>query len=89
MNDILMDARFQIARAYQSGGAVAALAAVGAGSIRLYRHVVNDCLTWRSVFKTLLQVSINLRLVNVFGRPTVRTAIYAGPTFYNDLAEAA
>ena len=89
MQSVILDVRYQIARALHSGGPEAALAAVGAGSIRLCRHVIDGALTWEAAFKALLQVSVNLKLVNCFGRRAVRAAIYAGPTFYDELAEAA
>ena len=78
-----------VCRALATGGPDAALAAVAAGSVRLCRLVNDGGLLWSVVFKTLLQVSINLQLVNVFGRRVVRWAIYTGPAFYSDIAEAA
>lgn len=86
---LLLDCRFDIATALYAGGASSALAAVAAGSIHLSQHVVTGSLTWKTAFKILLEASVNLRLVNHFGRRAVRTALYAGPRFYNALAEAA
>lgn len=86
---ILRDARFQVCRAFYESGPEAALAAVAAGSVRLAHHVVAGDLIWRHAHRALLQVAINLRLVNIFGRKTVQRALAAGPAFYEDIAEAA
>jgi hypothetical protein len=86
---VLRDARMQVCTAHVSGGPDAALAAVAAGSIRLFRYVSEGELLWSAAFKALLSVSVNLKLPIIYGRRIVRAAIYAGPTFYSDIAEAA
>lgn len=85
---VLRDARFSVSRAFQTGGPEAALAAIGAASIRLCRLVRDGDLLWSAVFKTLLQVAINLKLHTVFGRGSIRAAIYAGQNFYSDIEAA-
>lgn len=86
---ILRDARFQVCRAFYESGPDAALAAVAAGSIRLARHVMAGDMIWRHAHRELLQVAINLRLVNTFGRRKVKRALSAGPSFYDEIAGAA
>jgi len=71
-----------------SGGADAALAALAAQSIRLYRHVASGALSGPVAFKNLLQVACNIRLPQAFGRRAVRVALNAGPDFYNALWDA-
>ena len=68
-----------------SGGADAALAALAAQSIRLYRHVAAGTLSGQVAFKNLLQVACNIRLPQTAGRRAVRVALNAGPDFYNTL----
>ena len=71
-----------------SGGADAALAALAAQSIRLYRHVAAGTLSGPIAFRTLLQVACNIGLPRTAGRLAVRLALNAGPDFYNALTEA-
>ncbi|MGE0653096.1 MAG: hypothetical protein AB7P12_15310 [Alphaproteobacteria bacterium] len=85
---VLRDARFSVCRAFQTGGPEAALAALGAASIRLCRLVRDGDLLWPVVFKNLLQVAVNLRLPVVYGRRSVQVAIYAGCAFYDDIEAA-
>ena len=70
-----------------SGGPGAALAALAAQSIRLYRHVITGALSGPVAFRNLLQVACNIRLPQTVGRPAVRLAINAGPDFFNALSE--
>lgn len=72
-----------------SGGHDAALAALAAQSIRLYRHVAADTLDGRVAFKNLLQVACNIGLPRTFSRRAIRIAINAGPDFYDALWEFA
>ena len=89
LSRLLLDSRYQVCTEYVSGGADAALAAVATQSIHLYRYVYNGDLVGRFAFRALLQVSVNLGLVGKLGKAAVRTAIYAGPRFYDELAVAA
>lgn len=82
----LLNSRRLICEAFAIGGPGAALTEVAAQSHRLTFLVAVNAITWRAVFRTLLQVSCNLQLVKHFGKDRVRSAIYAGHDF---IAEAA
>ena len=86
---IILDARMQVREALVSGGPDAALAALAAQSIRLCRYVEAGELLPGLAFRALLKVACNLKLPMILGRSAVRTALYAGPRLYNEIAEAA
>ena len=86
---VLRDVRLNVCSAFFAGGHESALFALAAGSVRLAPLVGAGELRWRSAFKNLLQVAINLRLVDRFGRRRVRADIYAGLHLLDDIEEAA
>ena len=85
--DILRDARMKVCEAIVSGGHEAALMAVASSSIRLTRWCAAGELLWSAVRKMLIQVSVNLKLVQHFGKGAVHVAINAGPNLYADMAD--
>ena len=83
---IIRQCRLQICEAYFTGGHEAALAALAAASIRLYRYVDNGSLIGKYPFEALWEVADNLTLTRVLGDEAVAAAIDTGPQFYSSLS---
>ena len=83
---IIRQCRLQICEAYYRGGHEAALAALAAASIRLYRYVDNGSLIGKYPYEALCEVAAHLTLNRVLGDEAVAAAIDTGPQFYNSLA---
>jgi hypothetical protein len=81
---VVRDARMSVCVAYHGGGHDAALAALGAASIRLYRWVRNGSLRGDYAHNALWAVADNLTLTAHFGEETIFHAIDAGPSFYGE-----
>ena len=82
---ILRQCRLTVCEAYVSGRHEAALAALAAASIRLYRHVENGSLIGSAACQTLWDVADNLTLTKVLGEDAVASAIATGPQVYDRL----
>src|SRR5262245_12428438 len=79
---IVRHCRLQIAQAYFTGGHEAAIAALAAASVRLYRLVREGTLRGDLAHETLWDVAENLTLIKVLGEPAVELAISTGPRFF-------
>lgn len=86
---IVRHVRMQICEAYYTGGHSAALAALAAGSVRLYRLVLEHELRGDIAHETLWDVASNLTLIEVLGEQAVAVAIDTGPRFFEELEAAA
>ena len=83
---IIRQCRLQICEAYFTGGHEAALAALAAASIRLYRYVHNGSLIGKYPYEALCEVAENLTLNRVLGDDAVAEAIDTGPQFFSSIA---
>jgi hypothetical protein len=85
---ILRHSRLTVCEAYFSGRHDAALAALAAASLRLYRYVENGSLIEAAAYDALQDVADNLGLAKVLGDDAVAFAIATGPQFYDQLSGA-
>jgi hypothetical protein len=86
---IIRHSRMTVCEAYFTGRHEAALAALAASSVRLYRYVANGSLIEKIAYENLRDVAENLTLTKVLGEDAVEYAIQTGPEFYSNLSGAA
>jgi hypothetical protein len=82
---IIRQCRLTICEAYFTGGHSAALAALAAASVRLFRLVRENSLRAEIAHEQLWEVADNLTLTKVCGEAAVAIALDTGPRLYETL----